>query len=201
MIAGITNVVGESTGDTIDFMQARGGLTYADLAAFPEDNVRREIIGGELIVSPSPIVRHQIVLTRLCMAVGNYLNAHGGGIVLAAPMDVLLAEHDIVQPDLVVITDDRSDIITRANIKGTPTLLIEIISPSNPRLDRVRKRDLYARVGVPEFWIVDPDADRVEVYRHDGSGYSKPEILEPGDSLRTTHLPGFELDLTALFAR
>lgn len=152
-------------------------------------------------MSPSPKWRHQIVSGRLYVALAVYLQSRGRGEVVYAPMDVILSDHDVVKPDLLVITDDRRDIITEDNVKGVPTLLVEIVSPSNPRVDRVRKRDLYARYGVPEYWVVDPDVDRVEVYRHDGSGYGKLEILEPGDVLRTDHLPEFRLDLTALFAR
>jgi Uma2 family endonuclease len=178
---------------------AQSGLTYADLEAFPDDGLHRELIDGELIVSPSPKTRHQVVSGRLFLALGNHINAHGGGTVYYAPLDVLFSDRDVVAPDLIVVADTDADIITEKNIQGVPTLLVEIVS--DPRLDRVRKRDLYAKFGVPLYWIVDPDADRVEVYRLDAGRYLKPEILEPGDVLELDILAGFRLEVSDLFAR
>ncbi len=180
-------------------MAQSGTLTYADLAAFPDDNVRRELIHGDLLVSPSPNTRHQIISHRLTLALGHHVAQHGGGIVFTAPYDVVLSDRDVVEPDLIFVADPQSDIVTEANIQGVPALLVEIVS--DPRVDRVRKRDLYARYGVPEYWIVDPDADRVEVYRHDQEGYGKPEILEPGETLETPLLPGLRVNLADLLQR
>jgi len=173
-------------------------LTYADLERFPDDGLRRELIGGELIVSPSPRTRHQEVLARLHLALGGHVAQHGGGRVFFAPYDVLFSDHDVVEPDLLFIADDQDDIITEKNVQGVPALVVEVLSQA--RLDRVRKRDLYARVGVPGYWIVDADADRVEVYRLRGDSYGKPEILEPGETLTYKRLPGLAIDLAALFA-
>ena len=165
----------------------------------PDDGLRRELLDGELLVSPSPGTRHQTLSIRLSVAFQNYLAAHGGGRVWAAPLDVLLSDTSVVQPDLIVVLDEQAGLVTDAHIAGAPALLVEILS--DPRLDRVRKRDLYARFGVPEYWIVDPDADRIEVYRHDGTGYGKPEIVEPGEHLDYAPLAGLSIDLASLFAR
>lgn len=180
-------------------MEKAGALTYADLAAFPDDNVRRELIGGELIVSPSPKTRHQEVCMRLTVALAKYLEAHGGARAFFAPLDVVLSDRDVVEPDLIVVLDDQAEIITEPNIQGVPALLIEILS--DPRMDRVRKRDLYARFKVPEYWVVDPDADRTEVYRLRGAGYAKPDIFEPGDVLEYSPLPGLRIEVASLLAR
>ena len=188
-----------SEADTIGSMVESGALTYADLAALPDDNIRREIIDGELLVSASPNTRHQVISQRLTVALGNHVAERGGGIVFHAPYDVVLSDRDVVEPDLVVVVDGQLDIITEANVQGVPALLVEIVS--DPRVDRVRKRDLYARYGVTEYWIVDPEADRVEVYRLAGGQYGKPEILEPGESLETALLPGLRIDLSEPFAR
>jgi len=174
-------------------------LTYADLAAMPEDGLRRELLDGELLVSPSPRTRHQEVSWRLSLAVGNHLEASGGGRAFAAPLDVIFDDHTVLEPDLLFIADERSEIITEKNIQGVPSLVIEILSEA--RIDRVRKRDLYARFQVPEYWIVDPEADRIEVYRLGDGGYGKPEILEPGEVLSTPLLPGFEIDIAKLLRR
>lgn len=185
-------------GDSIGSVERAGTLTYEDLLAFPEDGLRRELIAGELFVSPSPKTRHQEISVRLTLALGNYIETQGGARVFHAPLDILFTQRDVVEPDLLVVTDDQRDIITTDNIKGVPALLIEIVS--DPRHDRVRKRELYERVGVPEYWIVDPDADRVEVFRLGERRYGKPEILEPGDDLTFAPLPGLRISIADLFA-
>jgi len=179
-------------------MAGRALLTYDDLSDFPDDGLRRELIAGELIVSPSPNRRHQELVGSLYLFIANHVVAHGGGKVYLAPFDVLFSRHDVVEPDLLFIPDDRLDILTDANVQGVPGLVIEVLS--NPRVDRLRKRDLYARSGVPEYWIVDPDADRVEVYRLEAGGYGKPVVLEPDEILTYARLPGLSIDLEALFA-
>lgn len=184
---------------TIGFMPEQRLLTYDDLLSFPDDGLRRELIEGELIVSPSPYTRHQVLSGRLFLAFANHLASAGGASVYYAPLDVIFSKHNVVEPDLIVVLDEQREIVTEANIKGVPALLIEIVS--NPRLDRVRKRDLYAKFGVPEYWIVDPDADRVEVYHLGPDGYGKPAILEPGEMLGFDKLPSLAIDCTALFTR
>ena len=173
-------------------------LTYEDFLTLPDDGVRREIVEGEVLVTPSPNVRHQTLVLRLAYALENHLREHGGGRGFVSPLDVRLSEHDIVEPDVILVADDRVGIIKDKYLLGSPSLLIEVVS--DPRTDRVRKRDLYARAAVPEYWIVDPDADRVEVYRLEGSAYPKPTILEPGETLTTEMLPGLRIDLAELFA-
>jgi Uma2 family endonuclease len=190
---------GRERGGNIKSMPTRGTLTYADLETFPDDGFRRELIDGELFVSPSPKTRHQIVSGRLHLALGNHVNAYGGAAVFYAPLDVLFSDRDVVEPDLIVVTNEQTEIVTEKNIQGVPALLVEIVS--DPRYDRVEKRNLYAKYGVPLYWIVDPDADRVEVYRLEQSGYAKPEILEPGEVLELDILPGFRLAIADLLAR
>lgn len=177
-------------------------LTYADLAAFPDDDVRRELIDGEVAVTPSPNTRHQDVLLRLVLAFANHLAASGGGRVFVAPYDVVLSDHSVVEPDLVFIADEDLDVITEANVQGAPTLVAEVVSHS--RTDRVRKRELYARHGIGEYWVVDPDADRVEVYRLVAGGqatYPKPELFEVGETVSPRSVPTLSIDLAELFRR
>lgn len=180
-------------------MPEQGALTYADLFAFPDDGLRRELLDGELIVSPSPLTRHQRLVSYLHGMIWTHLRAHPGGEVFVAPMDVVLSDSTVVEPDVFVLSAEQADLATRTNIQGPPALVIEVMS--NARIDRVRKRDVYGRFGVAEYWIVDPDADRVEVYRLSGDRYDRPEVLEPGDTVTCALLEGFCLDVTELFAR
>ncbi len=189
---------GRTRGVSIKAM-SEGALTYADLAAMPDDAMRHELIDGELVVSPSPKLRHQRLSWRLVVAFGPHIEAHGGGEMFHAPADVVLSDTNVVVPDLFLVADSQRQILTANNVQGSPDLVIEIVSES--RYDRVRKRDLYAGFGVPEYWIVDPDADRMEVYRLEGAAYAKPQIFEAGDTLTFAGLPGFQLNLTKLFAR
>jgi len=156
-------------------VEPRRLLTYEDFLAFPDDGVRREIVEGEMLVTPSPVVRHQDLVGRLFNAVANHAQEHGGGRVFVAPLDVRLSEHDVVEPDVIFVAADRLEIILEKYLLGAPTLLVEVVS--DPRTDRVRKRAIYARAGVRVYWIVDPDADRVEVHRLAGDSYGKPRIL------------------------
>jgi Uma2 family endonuclease len=174
-------------------------LTYEDYTSFPDDGIRRELIDGEVHVTPSPVTRHQRIALRLARQLADHVDQHQAGEVFIAPFDVLLSEHDVVQPDIVFVATPHAGIVTEANLQGAPTLVVEVVS--DPRTDRVRKRDLYARHGVPEYWIVDPDADRVEVYGLEGSAYPKPSILEPGDVLAGASLPHLRIDVTGLLAR
>lgn len=173
-------------------------LTYEDFLAFPDDGVRREIVAGEVYVTPSANTRHQNLVGRVFAALYNWVKANGGGQVFVAPYDVVLSDGDVVQPDVVFVADDRLSVITPANMRGTPTLAVEVVS--DPRHDRVRKRALYEQAGVPVYWIVDPDADRVEVFVLRDGRYGRPEILESGDTLTLDALPAFALDLRELFA-
>lgn len=179
-------------------MAADASYKYADLALFPDDGLRREIIDGELIVSPSPVTRHQRIVGRLFLAIGNHVVEHGGGEVFVAPFDVVLSDRNVVEPDLLFIADGQAEIVTEANVQGVPALVIEVVS--NPRMDLVRKRDLYERFGVAEYWAIDPGTDRVEIYRPNAGAYGAPTILLAGDRLETLTLPSLVIDVAALLA-
>jgi len=180
-------------------MAGRASYTYADLSMFPDDGLRREIIDGELVVTSAPYLRHQRLVGRLAVAFANHLEAHGGGEVFFAPVDVIFDEINVVEPDILFVAADRLQILTEKNVQGAPSLAIEVVSDS--RMDRVRKRDLYATFGVPEYWVVDPDIDRVEVHRLAGEKYGKPELFVAPETLTYDRLPGLTIDLAALFAR
>lgn len=174
-------------------------LTYADYAALPDDGLRWELLDGELAMTPAPKTRHQEVLRRLVVYFSQLLERHGGGRVFMAPFDVVLAETVVVQPDLVFVADADVHRITEANLQGPPSLVTEVIS--DPTRDLVRKRELYARFAIREYWAVNPDLDRVEVFNLAGDTYPAPTVLEPGDHLATDLLPGLTIDVANLLAR
>lgn len=173
-------------------------LTFDDYAAFPDDGRRWELLDGEAYLTPAPNTRHQDVVLRIVTRFSVHTDEHGGGRVFVAPYDVVLSEHDVVEPDVVFVADEDAHRITEANLQGPPTLAVEVLS--DPRHDLVRKRKLYAHFGVPEYWVVDPRADRVEVYRLADGAYGLPALHEPGMELTYDRLPGLRIDVTALFA-
>jgi Uma2 family endonuclease len=133
-------------------------LTRNDLLTMPDDGNRYEIINGELVGTPAPLARHQRVLLRLTRLLDRFLLDGGVGELFIAPFDIVLGPHDVVEPDLVIIAREQGRVKGTVNaFVGPPVLVIEIVSPSTLRTDLVRKMALYARVGVPEYWTVDPE--------------------------------------------
>jgi Uma2 family endonuclease len=175
------------------------GLTYEDLRRFPNDHLRREIIDGELFVTPAPTTRHQGVVVELVVRLGLYAKEHGGR-VLTAPTDVFLSERDVVEPDVLFVTEEHRARVELPFVRGAPDVVVEVSSPSTRRFELVRKRRVYEAAGVPEYWYVDLDADRVEVHRLEGGHYPPPAVLSRGDRLASALLPGLDLPVDDLLA-
>jgi Uma2 family endonuclease len=148
-------------------------LTYADLEAMPDDGLRHELLGGELLVSPAPVIRHQRVLRHLFQALNGFVNQHGLGEVFFAPVDVHFSPHDVLEPDLLFVRTARLGIVEEKLVRGAPDLVAEVLSPFNRAVDLGAKSRAYRRFGVGEYWIVDPAAETVEVVRRG----SRPERL------------------------
>jgi Uma2 family endonuclease len=179
-------------------------LTYDDFLLFPDDGMRHEIIEGEHLVTPSPSRRHQDLVGRLHLALGNFLTARQDlGQVYLAPFDVVLSRWDVVEPDLLLVAADQLDIVTEENVQGSPALVVEVVSPGTRKRDEQTKRRLFERTAVREYWLVDPELDVVKVFRRAGDG-SFPRVAEleadRHDVLTTPLLPGFSYALDKLFA-
>ncbi len=173
------------------------GLTYDDLASFPDDNLRRELIDGELIVTPAPRVRHQDVVAWLTAELVAYAREHGGK-AYPAPLDVYLSDRDVVEPDVLYVRPEHRSRLEERFLRGAADLVVEVSSPSTRHLELVRKRALYERFGVPEYWYVDLDAERVEVHRLTDARYGAPTLLRAGDELTSPVLPGLALNVGEL---
>lgn len=176
-------------------------LTYEDYVRIPEDGKRHEIVDGVHYVSGTPYLRHQRVLRRLMYHIGVFVEGRRLGEIFFAPTDVVLSPHDIVQPDLLFVSNERSSILTEANIQGAPDLLIEILGEKNRRLDEVIKRQAYERFGAREYWILDPRWKTVQVWEGTAEGLRrKPQLsAAAGDVLTSPLLPGFEIPLAEIF--
>ncbi|WP_447859681.1 Uma2 family endonuclease [Nitrospira calida] len=176
-------------------------LTYEDYLLFPDDGKRHELIHGDHYMTPAPNTKHQRVSLRLAAALENWIARQRLGTVLAAPYDVVLSDEDVVQPDLLFISAERSSIITEANVQGAPDLIVEILSDATRKKDEVTKRKLYERYGVKEYWIVDPELETVKALRLSGDQYARAAewSKEARDLLTTPLLPGFSLPLVEIF--
>ena len=177
-------------------------LTYDDFILFPDDGLRHELIDGEHYVTPSPNTKHQQIVVKLVIRIFNWLEKHPVGQVFVAPFDVVFTKFDVVEPDVLYMSNERAaEILTDANVQGVPELVIEIGSPGTRRRDETVKRLLYERAGVSEYWVVDPELDVIRLYRRDGERFARPAELsaEAGDVLTTTLLPGLALELVDVF--
>ena len=173
--------------------------TVADYMTTPDDK-RYQLLEGELILAPSPTDRHQAILGTLFFLLYQYNLETGSGHVRMAPLDVHLSNYDLAQPDILFVSNDRASIITAANIQGAPDLVVEILSPSTERYDRGYKRTMYARYGVREYWLVDPDAETIEILTESDEGFVTDFIYQRDQILVSPLLPGLSIDLNRVFS-
>ncbi|MBI4972688.1 MAG: Uma2 family endonuclease [Candidatus Omnitrophica bacterium] len=174
-------------------------LTYEDYLLFPPDRNRHELIDGDHHMTPSPIFKHQRVSMRLAAILEGFVHSEKMGIILAAPMDVVLSDIDVVQPDIIFISSKNSRIITKKCIKGAPDLVVEILSDASRKIDRILKKDLYARYGVGEYWIIDPEIETLEAYKPQQGGYKKTAEYERKDSFAPALFKPLDIALEKVF--
>ena len=175
-------------------------FTYADYALLPEE-VRCEIIDGELIMAASRNTKHQRIACRFVRVMDPFIAANRLGELFFAPTAVYLSETNVVEPDLLFIAAARSHILTYANVRGAPDFVIEIVSPATAELDRTIKAELYARFGVAEYWLCDQTAETVDVLRLDNGRLTPAGHCTLTDPLSTPLLPGLHIDLRDVFPR
>ncbi|MHB8879399.1 MAG: Uma2 family endonuclease [Myxococcaceae bacterium] len=185
--------------DPIQMPPGRFKLTVDEYMELPNDGKRYQILDGELDVTPAPSPRHQKISRKLQVILMRALEETGLGEVYNAPIDVILDKHNVIQPDLVFIRKERMEMVGPKNIQGVPDLLVEILSPSTRRTDVLVKSRIYASFGVPSYWIVDPDLDRLELFRLEAGTYvsaglySSPAVVTPAE------FPGLEIPLAKVF--
>ena len=171
--------------------------TYEDYLTL-DDGVYFEIINGKALMSPAPELFHQRWAGKLYLAIQRHVETRRLGEIFFAPVDVVLDEKNVVQPDLVFVSTANSGLLQRRGIMGAPDLVVEIISPTSLRRDRYDKRELYARFGVKEFWLADVANRSIEILSLQKSGYHLLSCANNEGKIRSEILPGFELDLASL---
>jgi Uma2 family endonuclease len=179
--------------------RVRPRVSYADLERAPEDGRRYELYDGEVYVVPAPIPRHQRVQIRLVEWLDAYAESVGG-FTVDSPIDIVFSEYDVLQPDVVFFGPSRAHLvdIDRA-IRHPPDLCVEILSPSTEATDRGRKLQMFARYGVPEYWIVDAVAQAIEVHRLEAGVYTLVQRASGDDEVRSPALPGAALRARRVF--
>ncbi len=184
-------------------LKPRIKFTYEDYKSLPESETKRyELLEGELVMVPSPTEYHQRISGNLEFILRQFVRERDLGRVYDAPLDVVLGEgeeREVVQPDIFFISKERSRIIAEEEIRGAPDLVVEIISPGTAERDRTYKKTLYARHGVREYWIVDPDAKTVEVFSLGERGFELIRTYKSGEVLNSPLLEGLEVPLEEVF--
>ncbi|MFQ5770647.1 MAG: Uma2 family endonuclease [bacterium] len=173
--------------------------TYQNYLDLPEDGKRYEIINGELIMTPAPITIHQRIHAKIVFELRKYTEKHKVGEVFYAPFDVVLSETNVVQPDILFVSNENANIITDKNISGAPDLVIEILSPTTGYYDLIEKKEIYEKFGVQEYWIVDPKKQWVEIYLNAENKFHLDQHLQQGGVLNSKILKGFEIEFNTIF--
>ena len=172
---------------------------YTDLLAMPEDGHRYEIHGGELVVVPSPFPRHQIAAFELATRLRAYAR-ESGGLALVAPLDIVFDEFDVVQPDIVFFGAERRHLVSPdAVTRHRPDIAVEVLSRSTTATDRGTKMRMFARYAVPEYWIVDPVLEQIEVHALDDDAYRRVQVAGAGGTVHSALLPDLSVHLDHVF--
>src|SRR5712692_1742027 len=175
-------------------------VTFAELQEWPDDGRRYELYDGEVVVVPSPFPRHQ----RVAFNVGEVLRDYErrtGGLVFCVPIDIVFSEHNVVQPDVVFFRKERRHVIDMMEAtRAAPDLAVEVLSRSTEARDRGRKMELLARFGVPEYWIVDPVKNTLEIYVLRGSAYDLVAACDERDEVTSAALPNLTFSAARIFA-
>ena len=174
---------------------------YTDLLNMPDDGRRYEIHGGELVVVPSPLPRHQLAVLAIVRILDDYI-VRSGGIVLTAPLDIVFDEFDVVQPDVLFFRAERRHLLQPHTVtRHAPDIAIEVLSPSTATTDRGRKMGIFARYRVPEYWIVDPVARQIEVHAIENGVYRKTQVASGRETVQSVLLPDLTFEAARVFER
>nr|WP_144919616.1 Uma2 family endonuclease [Paenibacillus bovis] len=163
------------------------GLTYDDYAAI-DDGQYYELAGGKLeLISPAPYVTHQMISYEIQKKLD--YSCSSNYIILNSPVDLILSPSEVRQPDLVIIHRDRFDIISKRGIEGAPDLVVEILSPSSLKRDKIDKLKVYAEYQIPEYWIVDTENECLEQYTLQDNRYELINIFQEEETITSKHIP------------
>ena len=171
-------------------------LTYSDyVQSTPPDSGHYQLIQGELITMTSPNTRHQRIIRLLTKSLESYLEKYPIGEIFLSPMDVVFADGDVYQPDILFILESNKHIIEETKINGVPDLIVEVLSPSNAYYDLVVKKKIYEKCGVREYWIVDPLQNTLDLYVLHNNKFQHKIQIEKKGKIPSEIFPGLDLQL------
>jgi Uma2 family endonuclease len=176
-------------------------LTVENYKLLPETGPRYQLIQGDLYMAPAPNRFHQEISRNLQFELHSYLKRNPIGKLFGAPFDVYLDETNVFQPDIIIVLNKSLGILTEEGAAGAPELIVEILSPRTRRLDLVNKKQEYARAGVKELWIIDPEPRAITIHEFASDGVEKIRQLDEAATLATALLPGFTLAAETIFQR
>ena len=180
-------------------MRSEDVWSYQEYLELPDDGKRYEILKGRLEMTPAPSTRHQDISRNLGTILWDYVRRHDLGKVYYAPVDVIFNQVNVVQPDLIYVSKERSELIKDAGVFGAPDMIIEIQSPGTLHVDAKRKKEIYERFGVREYWIVDPGEKRVEVFLLHGGRYCLKGVFTEQDNIECSTIKGLSVPLSEVF--
>jgi Uma2 family endonuclease len=173
-------------------------LTVEDYRLLPETGPRYQLIEGDLFMAPAPNRFHQDIVGNLYQMLRTYLSKHPGGCVYMAPFDVYLDDINAVQPDIVFVAKGN-DILTAQGADGAPDFVVEVLSPKTAHLDKKSKRRVYARSGVKELWIIDPDTETIHIYFLQKDAEKASKVYGVRDSFTSSTFPGLKFKGSGIF--
>jgi Uma2 family endonuclease len=174
-------------------------MNYDQLCLLPEDGNQYELFDGELVMTASPIARHQEIVGKLHVLLQQHVQSNSLGKVYVAPLDTIMDEFTIVQPDLLFVSRERVAEIVKERIEGAPDLVVEVLSPGTFHKDLRRKMRVYSQFGVREYWIVDPEEETIELHQRVGEKLQLARKFASGETFQTALLPGFEMQVRSVF--
>ena len=174
-------------------------LTAEDYYNLPDNGMRNQLIGGELYMAPAPNLFHQTISGNLEFILRSYLEQNPLGIVVHAPVDVVFHRESIWQPDIFVVLNANRHILKEQRCEGVPDFIVEILSPGNKELDLHTKRTIYARQGVNEYWIIDPESKEISIHRFDEDLNEPVTRIKSPVKATSPLFPGLNIDLDAIF--
>jgi Uma2 family endonuclease len=181
-------------------LQAKAPLvTRHDYQEMPEGPPYFQVIEGDLVMSPSPQMFHQEIAGRIHSLILRFLEKHPIGEVFISPLDVFLSDVNVYQPDVIFVSNARRSILTEHGLEGAPDLVVEVLSPGMARFDRGSKRKIYARTGVKELWIVDPQVKSIQVYQLTKNAETPAATLDADSVFRSPLLPRLRIKAAAIF--
>lgn len=181
-----------------NFLPLKDSYTYEDYAKLPE-GAPYQLIGGEIIMTPSPTPYHQKISAEISFRLISFVKDKKLGEVFVAPLDIYLSDKDVYQPDIIFISKERQEIIGKRKIEGAPDMVIEILSPFTAYYDLRKKYRVFEQYGVREYWIVDPELRKIEVYENQNKRFKIYSEAEGEGTVSSKVLDGLTISLVEIF--